>query len=573
MENSKVNSTEPRIGVFVCHCGVNIGGVVDVPKVVEYAKTLPGVVYAEENLYTCSEEGLSKIKGAIREYGLNRVVVASCTPRTHEPLFRSACEDAGLNQYLFEMANIREQCSWVHSHEPEKATEKAKDIVRMTVAKARLLEPEEEAEIAVADSALIVGAGITGMTTAVSLARQGFRIYLVEKEPEVGGLVRRLNALYPTMSDPAEILNPLIEQVKSSRNIQLLTSTGVTSVRGYVGNFEVTALRGKTEELKLNVGTIVVATGAEAFDPEGRYGYRRLAGVITQLQLERMLRDGELGKPKSVVMIQCVGSREEGRPYCSRICCMNAIKNALIIKEKSPETDVCILYRDIQAYGRNYEDYYKKAREAGVIFIMYDKDKPPEVSRSGIRLKVSVVNAFMHQEVTLGADMVVLSTPLVQHESGRDLARVLRVPLGSDGFFMEAHAKLRPVDFATDGIFVCGTAQSPKNIPESIAQAYGAASKAGILMASGKVRAEAITAMVNEEICRGCGRCEEVCEFNAIGVEDTGGAKMTAKVMEAICKGCGVCAVACPTGAITMRHFTTKQINAMLEAALTPGRG
>jgi heterodisulfide reductase subunit A-like polyferredoxin len=285
-----------------------------------------------------------------------------------------------------------------------------------------------------------------------------------------------------------------------------------------------------------------------------------------------MLKDGELGSPKSIVMIQCVGSREEGRTYCSRICCMNAIKNALIVKEKSSETEVYVLYRDIQAYGKNYEEYYTDARESGVVFILYDKDKKPEVSRSGRRLKVSVFNVFMRQQVALDADLVVLSTPLVQHEEGRNLARVLRVPLGPDGFFMEAHAKLRPIDFATDGIYVCGTAQSPKNIPESIAQAYGAASRAGILMAVGKVTAEAITAMVDEEICRGCGRCEEACEFNAITVEDTGGSKLTAKVREAVCKGCGVCSVTCPTGAITMRHFTNKQINAMLKAALAPGR-
>jgi len=573
VEKNTVSQIEPRIGVFVCHCGVNIGGVVDVPDVVKYAQGLPGVVYGEDNMYTCSEEGLSKIKKAIGEHALNRVVVASCTPRTHEPLFRSAVADSGLNPYLMEMVNIREQCSWVHSHESEKATEKAKDLVRMAVAKASLLEPQKEAEMPVADSALVVGAGIAGMTTAVSLAKQGFGVYLVEKESEIGGLARRLNSLYPTMSDPNEVLGPLTEQVKSLRNIHLLTSTKVTDVKGYVGNFDVTALRGKAEELKFNVGTIIVATGAEAYKPEERYGYGRYTGVITQLELERMLKEGELDSPKSVVMIQCVGSREEGRPYCSRICCMNAIKNALIIKERSPETQVYMLYRDIQAYGKNYEEYYTNARESGVVFILYDKDKKPEVSRSGRKLKVSVFNVFMHQQVTLDADLVVLSTPLVQHEEGRNLARILRVPLGPDGFFMEAHAKLRPIDFATDGIYVCGTAQSPKNIPESIAQAYGAASRAGILMAAGKVTAEAITAMVDEEICRGCGRCEEACEFNAITVEDTGGSKLTAKVREAVCKGCGVCSVTCPTGAITMRHFTNKQINAMLKAALAPGRG
>ena len=569
---------KPRIGVFICHCGINIGGVVDVPKVVEYAKTLPGVAYAESNLYTCSSEGTRKITEAIKEHGLNRVVVASCTPRTHEPLFRETCEEAGLNKYLFEMANIREHCSWVHMKEAKKATQKAKDIVRMAVAKARLLEPQEETEVNVTPTSLVIGAGISGMEAALCLAHQGFKVYLAEKEPEVGGMLRKLHKLYPTDEDASSFLDSVVRAVKANNNIDLYTSTIIKDVKGYIGNFEVTALKDGKDEIALNVGTIIVATGAEEFKPTGTHSYGEKKNVVTQLELEQLLKKGLPENVNKVVMIQCVGAMEEpgGREYCSRICCAVALKNALLIKESKPDTDVYILYRQLQAYGREYETYYLRAQEKNVKFLNYLPEKPPAVNvEPDGRLKVNVYNTLIGKEIPLDCDLVVLSTPLIQHEAGKSLSPLLKVPLGADEFFLEAHIKLKPVDFATDGIYVCGTAHSPKAVDESIIQAYAAASSAAIPMALGHVRSEAITAGVTEDLCRGCGKCKEACEYNAITLEEKvleaepvfRAPILVDKVNEVVCKGCGSCAIACPTGAIAMKHFTDKQILAEIEAA------
>ena len=563
-----------RIGVFICHCGINIGGVINVPEVVEYAKTLPNVVCAQDNLYTCSSEGIRKIKEAIGKYDLNRVIVASCTPRTHEPLFRSACEEAGVNKYLFEMANIRDQCSWAHMHEPEKATEKAKDLVRMSVAKARLLKPQEEPEIDVAPSALVIGGGISGMTAALCLADQGFKVHLVEKEPKLGGMLRNLYKLYLTMEDASEVLNPIVNAVRSNEDIDVLTSAVVKQVEGFIGNFEVTVERGNGENMNFGVGTIIVATGAVDFEPFGTYGYGQNDKVITQLQLEQLLKAGQLKRPERVVMIQCVGAREEeGRTYCSRICCMTALKNAMLIKDLYPDTDVYIFFRQLQTYGKHYEEHHRMAQDKGILFIKYLQEKPPEVvSGKNGKLTVNVYHALLDEELKIGSDLVVLSTPLIQHEDAKELSQILKVPLGPDGFFFEAHVKLRPIDFATDGIFVCGTAHSPKDIAESISQAFGVASRAGIPMALKRLRVEAITAVVNEELCKGCGKCEEVCEYGAIEIKEVKPfvkvPMLVAKVTEALCKGCGSCAVACPVGAITMKHFTDRQISAMTMAAI-----
>jgi len=556
---------KPRIGVFVCHCGTNIGGIVKVPEVVEYAKTLPDVVFADQNLYTCSEEGLAAIKLAVKEHNLNRVVVASCSPRTHEPLFRAACESVGVNKYLFDLVNIRDHCSWVHMREPGKATEKAKDLVRMAVARARYLEAQQETKVSITKSAVVIGGGVAGMTTAVSLADQGFDVTLVEKEAELGGLLNHLHLLYPGMKSASETLAPIKRMVEEHSRIKVMTSTTLKSVKGFVGNFDV-ALQSDGEESQLKVGTIIVATGAAVLQPKGLYGYGELRGVTTQLELEEMLRSGKLRKPKSVVMILCAGSRIPERPYCSRVCCMNAIKNALVIKEKYPDSNVYILYRDIQAYGRNYEEYYRQAREEGVTFVMFLKEKPPEVSPEGREIKVSVYDPLLGEQLDLKADLVVLSTPFVQRETGKELSQTLRVPLSPDGFFMEAHAKLRPVDFATEGIFLCGTARGPADVPESVGQAFGAAARAAIPMALGQVMAEAVTPMVDVDICVGCGLCERLCPYGAIKVEKTPKGKK-ASVAEAACKGCGVCGGSCPNQAITMRHFTNKQILAQVEAA------
>jgi heterodisulfide reductase subunit A len=577
-EKKPEQNAKPRIGVFICHCGINIGGVVDVPKVVEYAKTLPDVAYAESNLYTCSSEGTSKITGKIKEHNLNRVVVASCTPRTHEPLFRATCEEAGLNKYLFEMANIREHCSWVHMKEAKKATQKAKAIVRMAVAKARLLKPQKETEVNVTPATLIVGAGISGIEAALCLAHQGFKVYLVEKEAEVGGMLQKLNKLYPTNEDASGFLDSAVKAVKANKNIDLHTSTIIQDVKGYIGNFDVTALKDGKEKIVLNVGTIIVATGAEEFKPNGMYGYGKQKNVVTQLELEQLLKKGLPENVNKVVMIQCVGAMEEGggREYCSRICCATALKNASLIKELKADADVYVLYRQLQAYGREYENYFLRAQEKNVKFINYLPEKPPTVETGPDgKLIVKVYNTLVNKEIPINSDMVVLSTPLVQHKAGKELSPLLKVPIGADGFFLEAHIKLRPVDFATDGIYVCGTAHSPKAVDESIIQAYAAASSAAIPMAAGHVRSEAITADVNEDLCRGCGRCKEVCEYNAITLEEKvmevepffRAPILIAKVNDVVCKGCGSCAIACPTGALAMKHFTDKQILAEIEAA------
>jgi len=588
----------PRVGVFICHCGVNIGGVVNVPEVVQYANSLPHVAYCEDNIYTCSEAGLASIKEAIKNHGLERVIVASCTPRTHEPLFRSACLEAGMNKYLFEMANIREQCSWVHVHEPEKATVKAKDIVRMAVARASQLQPQEETEIDIKDSSLVIGAGIAGLTAALSLAKQGFKVYLVEKEHELGGNLRRLHRLYPTMQDASEVLNPTVEAVRAHKNIQIMTSTTITDVKGYVGNFQVTASK-NGEKAEFDVGTIIVACGALNYEPpQGLYQYGVYGQVVTQFEMDQLLNKGAVKQPERVIMIQCVGSRkgeirayeleafatsdtsrilrkilkarkEEGWPYCSRICCMNAIKNAILIKEQSPETDVVILHSDLRIY-KEYEDIYSRARDLQVKFIKFIEEAGPEIAQTeDSRLLVSVYDMLAGREVKLVGDWVVLSTPLIPHKDSVLLARTLKIPLSPEGFLMEAHLKLRPVDTQMDGIFLAGAATGPKDVPESIVSAKAAVARAATLMANKKMRAEAITSSVNPDLCRGCGRCEEVCEFKAIELVEVAPKVVNAKVNEISCKGCGTCSVTCPTGAITMKHFTERQVNAMVEAALT----
>ncbi len=557
----------PRIGVFVCRCGINIGGVVNVPEVAGYVKGLPNVAYVEENMYTCSAEGTSRIKKAIAEHSLNRVVVAACTPRTHEPLFRVACQDAGLNPYLFEFANIREHCSWVHMREPDRATEKAKRIVRMSIAKSALLEPQKDIEVEVDPSALVIGAGISGVTAALSLANQGFKVYLVEKRDKIGGMLTEIHQLYPTGLHAKDALDLVSKKVTNHKGISVLTSSSIKDISGYIGNFNVTLTR-EGKEIKFKVGTIVLATGAEEFKPLGMFGYGELDKVITQLDLERILSEKlstlDSLNPKRMVMIQCVGSRQEkGRAYCSRICCMVAVKNSLLIKDLRPDMDVYILYQDLQAYGKDYEELHRKAREKGVKLLNYKSDKFPEVSAGNDgTLKVKVFHALLGTEIQMDAGLVVLSTPLVQHSDGKMLSKMLKVPLGHDEFFLEAHVKLRPVDFATDGMYICGTAHGPKDVGESLAQAYAVASRAGIPMTNRRARTEAITAVVDQDLCNKCRLCERLCPFGAPRIE-----KGKATIVEILCKGCGVCAAACPARAITMKHFTDEEISASIRAA------
>ncbi len=553
-----------RIGIFICHCGTNIGGFLDVKALVEYAKGLPNVAFSKDNLFTCSEAGLNDIKEAIADHKLNRVVVASCTPRTHEPLFRNTCKEAGLNPYLFEFVNIREQCSWVHMKETEKAKEKAKDLIRMGVARARLLSPGKEVEVEVIPAALIIGGGIAGITSALSLADRGFEVTLVEREGRLGGLLRDLYKIYPTQEDALKFVGAKIEEVQKNRNIEVLTSATVEEVKGFVGNYDITVSH-EGRRVPFKAGVIIVATGAEEFKPLGLYGYDG-EKIVTQLELEQMLKGGGL-KANNIVMIQCVGARDEERNYCSRICCMTALNNAMIISERNPEAQVFILYRDMQTYGTLYEDLYRKAREEGIIFVRYSPQKPPLVDKGVVR----VFDEFLGEELRLPYDLLVLSTPMVAHPDSKELAKMLKVPIDEYGFFLEAHVKLRPVDFAVDAIYLCGSAHWPASVSESIVQAYGAASRASTLLSTKMACAEAITAFIDEELCRGCGKCEEACEFGAIQMLESewlAGTKiLTARVNEVMCKGCGVCAAICPVRAITMKHFTSNQILAQIEAA------
>ena len=583
-----------RVGVFVCSCGTNIGGVVDVSAVTEYAKSIPRVIHAEHNLYMCSEAGLTSIKESIKAHSLNRVVVASCTPRTHEPLFRKACEEAGLNQYLFEMANIREHDSWVHPHEKKKATEKAKDIVRMAVGKAVLLEPQTEPEVEVKGSALVIGGGVAGMTAALSMASQGFKVYLIEKEAELGGQTRKLFKLYPTLANASEVVEPMIEAVKTNRNIELATSTTLKDIFGYVGNFKaVTA--GPNGDKEIDVGTIIVAPGSSNYTPpKGLHEYGVNERVITQRELDQKLKNGEIGLAERIVMIQCVGARkgeikpsefeafpksdtaellrkilkarkEEGWPYCSRICCMNAIKNAILIKETSPKTDVVVMFGDLRVY-KEYEDFYRRARDMEVRFIRHIEEARPEITQTlQGKLQVSAYDALSGMEVTFASDWVVLSTPLIPSKDEIMLARMLKIPIGTDGFVMEAHLKLRPVDTNVDGVFIAGTVSGPKDVSESVISGEAAAARASILMGNGKVKTEAITAVVDESQCIGCGLCEELCPYGAPKIEDG-----KSKIREVLCRGCGSCAAECPKRAITMHHYGDHQILAQVRALLVP---
>ncbi|MDY6796252.1 MAG: hydrogenase iron-sulfur subunit [Actinomycetota bacterium] len=563
---SKKNAGDLRIGVFVCHCGANIGGFLDVNAVAEYAAGLPNVVHAEHNLYSCAEDGLAAIRSAIEEYDLNRVVVASCTPRTHEPLFRENCEEAGVNKYLFEFANIRDQCSWVHMKDWDRATRKAEDLVRMAVARAALLEPQEEIELDIYPAAMVIGGGVSGMTSALSIARQGFDVHLVEKEGELGGMLRYLYNIFPENRRAEEVISELRERVENEDRLTVHLNARIDSIDGYYGNFEVALDEGEGLN-RIKVGTVVVATGADEFEPEGLYAYGTDPRIVTQRQLESGLKEGRFSDLKEVVMIQCVGSRGQVLSYCSRVCCATAVKNALALKELFPGVRVEVLHNDIQVYGQRYEENYRRAREAGVRFKKYDPERRPEASVEDGELKVRFHHQLMDRDLEYHPDLVVLSTPLVMNEGGMEVARMLRVPMGGDKFMFEAHVKLRPVDFATDGLYLCGTCHGPADITESVSQANAAASHAVNPMARHIVETEAITASVNEDACIGCGFCAWACPYGAPKLEAREDGKLVSRINEALCKGCGTCAAGCPSYAITTRHFRNDQAMAMIHTA------
>jgi len=644
-----------KIGIYICHCGVNIASTVDVKKVASYAKNLPNVVVSTDYVYMCSEPGQELIKKDIREKGLDMVVVASCSPTMHEPTFRTAVQEAGLNPYCFEMANIREQCSWVHA-DREKATEKAIGLIKSAVARVSLSEPLEEKEVPVAQTALVIGGGIAGIQASLDIANAGFKVYLVEKEPSIGGRMAQLDKTFPTLDCSACILTPKMVEAARNKNIELLTYSEVTDVSGYVGNFKVKVkkkpryidvekctgcgncasacrLKGripdefnlglskravpyilfpqavpliytidpnhclyiqkgkcgdkllckeactadainfdqKEEFLELDVGTIIVATGIDPFDAalKPEYGYGKYPEVINGLEFERLSSaSGPTGgeimvnnkKPKKIVFISCVGSRDKqvGNEYCSRVCCMYTAKHAHLVKEKIPDAQVIVCYTDVRAFGKGFEEFYDRVKNEGVI---YRRGSVGEVYKKAGQLIVRSEDTLTGEVYEEETDLVVLAVGLVQRNEGVGLAGLLRIPLGPDKFFLEAHPKLRPVDTAMKGIYLAGCAQGPKDIPDSVAQAKGAASSALVLLETGRVKLEPFCAVIDKDRCGGCRICEGVCSYSALKYDPE---QKVMTVNEALCEGCGVCSSACPSGAIKMNHFTDKQIQAQI---------
>ncbi len=570
-EEIDVRGQEPRVGVFVCHCGTNIAGVVNVAEVVEYTRTLPNVVYVESNLYTCSNDTQERISTVIAEQKLNRVVVASCTPRTHENLFRNTLREAGLNPYLFEMANIRDQCSWVHMHEPEKATRKASDLVRIAIAKARLNEQLYTHPLEVNHDALVIGGGVAGMTAALALAEQGFGVHLVERESTLGGYMKQVHYLL-TEDHTQERVRDLVRRVEEHPNIHTYTNVELKEVGGSLGNFRSTvAVGGNGSTFEVNHGVIIVATGAETYKPT-EHLYEKDPRVLLLGELEEQIASDRF-HGQSVAFVQCVGSRNETRPYCSRTCCSETLKQALKLKERDPDVNVYVLYREMRAYGFR-ESYYSKARKLGVTFIRFADDAPPVVTGQNGKLAVTVRAETVDETVQLLVDNVVLAAATIPRESNKTLAQILRVPLGDDNFFLEAHRKLRPIDFATDGIFLCGNAHSPLGLDETISQAFGVAGRAGTILSKDQIDLEPIISHVVEENCDGCAYCIDPCPYKAIALieyQENGEVKKRVEVNESLCKGCGTCMATCPKAAIFVWHFRPEMLSAEVKAALGTG--
>jgi len=560
---------EPRIGVFVCHCGANIGRIVNVPSVVEYALSLPNVVYAQEQLFSCATNSAQQITDIAKEKGLNRVVVAACSPRTLEPLFRDTVREAGINQYYFEMANIREHCSWVHSKEKEDATQKAKDIVRMSVARACLLEPLQEFDLPVNKTALVVGAGIAGMTCALSIANQGRGVHLVEKDTELGGIARKLHYTLEGL-DVQAYVRDLSGKVYRHPLIHVYTNAAITQATGYVGNF-VTGVKSDRGVALIKHGAAVIAIGADVYKPS-EYLYGEDERVMTLLELEGKIAEAEerVINSRSMVMIQCVGCRQEDRNYCARICCGSAVKNALKLKEINPEMDIHILFRDMRTYGLK-EDYYRAAAEKDVKFIRYEPQDKPEVEavveEGRPVLRVTVTDPILGQKLALDADSIALAAAVIPSAATREIAALFKVALSPDGFFKEAHVKLRPVDFGTEGVYLCGAAHYPKFIQETINQAYGAAGRVLTLLSHDTVVASGSVCEVDEDKCISCGACITVCTYGAIEFCDTPEGRK-ARVNPVLCKGDGLCNTKCATNAIQLKHFTDDELLCEIDAAL-----
>jgi heterodisulfide reductase subunit A-like polyferredoxin len=564
-EQLDVSEQEPRIGVFVCNCGINIGGIVDVPAVQEYAGRLPNVVFTDSNLFTCSQDTQEKIKEKIKEHNLNRVVVASCSPKTHEPMFMETLEACGLNRYLFEMANIRNQNSWIHSKSPELATQKAKDLVRMAVARAGTLKPLAQKVISVTQKGLVIGGGIAGMNAALNLGRQGFDVILLEKEAQLGGFARKLHHTIEG-GDIRAYLEKLIGQVNAHEKVEVLTDANVTGFGGYKGNFTTDVEIGPEKEKRtIKHGAIIVATGAVEYQPK-EYFYGEDDRVITQVELGDRLEEKGASELNTVVMIQCVGSRNEEMQECSRICCQNAVKNALHIKKENPNTQVFVLYRDIRTYGL-LEDYYKEAREKGVIFIRFENDRPPDVKASADGILVSVKDHILQRDITIRADLLALSAGMRAADTDQ-LSGIMKLNRNQEGYFIEAHVKLRPVDMPGEGIFLCGTAHGPKLISEAISQSQAAASRATTFLAKPEIKLSAITAKVDTEHCVKCLTCVRTCPFNVPVFNTKEG---VIEIDEALCHGCGSCASICPRQTIQLNFYEDDQLACKIDALLAGG--
>jgi len=560
-DEMEVAGEEPRIGVFVCKCGINIAGVVDVPRVVDSAKGLPHVAYCDTNLFTCSQDVQDTMKEIILENNLNRVVVASCTPKTHEPIFMETLEACGLNKYLFEMANIRNQDSWSHYNTPEQATAKAIDLLRMAVARAATLHPLHDKQIPVTKTGLVVGGGVAGMNAALGLAEQGFETILLEKEDALGGMCRRLTRTIEG-EDIGGYLESLVQRVTSHPNIEVLTNALIVNFSGFKGNFETEVLVGPAMyERKIAHGVVILATGATEYEPT-EYLYGQHEAVITQTELARRLEAGGAGDLEQVVMIQCVGSRNAEHPNCSRYCCQSAVKNALTIKKQNPAAEVLILYRDIRTYGF-LEDYYAEARKKGVLFFRYAAEEPPLVEKDGDGLAVNFTDHILSRQLRVSPDLLVLSAAMRPADT-EELGQIMKLDRNAEGYMLEAHVKLRPVEMSTEGVYVCGTAHSPRLIPEAISQAQAAASRAATLLSRSILTLSAVVATVDPEKCAACLVCVRSCAYHVPRINEDG----VSEIDPALCQGCGVCAAECPAKAIELNWYEDIQITSKIDALL-----